>query len=467
MTRVRRRFFGHGLAEAARTTATLLLGAALLCWPALRNGFPIVFADSGTYIGAFDGSFASLLRPHVDRPDWYSGVIALCAAGVSLWGVVVAQSVVAAGLLAALARRVAPARRHLAALAMCAASAAATPMPVLVSTLMPDIWLPLGLLAAALLSAFPATWLQRATWSLVVLVASLVSVSHAVILGATMTAVLLARAWLRAPLRGSLAALAVNLLAVLVLCTGTWLETGRFRPMPGSPLFMFARLASEGAFERVLPAYCRDRAERPVCRHMAEILRPHGVAFYLWTPMAAKIDGWNDAHGDLAALNRLAWRTEFPRLLARSALHSAQLLAMQSTDGMRRFYRGPYGIWSPPYVYIRERYPDALPAYLSALQQSASEESAATTVWLALGWLAAGAGLLYMTVVLVRPRQPRRSVEAATLAVFGVAASLANATVSATLSAVVVRYEARTAAIVLALVLAVGLLRRRITIDDV
>jgi len=45
----------------------LLLSMPLLLWPALYNGFPLVFSDSGTYI-------SQLIERHLgwDRPPFYS-----------------------------------------------------------------------------------------------------------------------------------------------------------------------------------------------------------------------------------------------------------------------------------------------------------------------------------------------------------------------------------------------------------
>ncbi|MBN9562714.1 MAG: hypothetical protein J0H14_18610 [Alphaproteobacteria bacterium] len=53
--------------DRVRRIVPILLGALLLLWPALLNGYPLVFADTGTYLSqAIDHSLGW------DRPVFYS-----------------------------------------------------------------------------------------------------------------------------------------------------------------------------------------------------------------------------------------------------------------------------------------------------------------------------------------------------------------------------------------------------------
>ena len=47
--------------------APVLLAAALLLWPAVWNGYPIVFADTGTYLSQAINRYLGW-----DRPPFYS-----------------------------------------------------------------------------------------------------------------------------------------------------------------------------------------------------------------------------------------------------------------------------------------------------------------------------------------------------------------------------------------------------------
>ena len=68
--------------------------AALLLWPAVWNGYPIVFADTGTYLGQAIHRFAGW-----DRPVFYSWFMLPLHAMVTLWPVIVVQAVLTALIL--------------------------------------------------------------------------------------------------------------------------------------------------------------------------------------------------------------------------------------------------------------------------------------------------------------------------------------------------------------------------------
>jgi hypothetical protein len=54
-------------ADRIRRAAPIVLAALLMLWPALLNGYPLVFADTGTYLSqAIDHSLGW------DRPVFYS-----------------------------------------------------------------------------------------------------------------------------------------------------------------------------------------------------------------------------------------------------------------------------------------------------------------------------------------------------------------------------------------------------------
>jgi hypothetical protein len=109
------------------------LAAALLLWPAIWNGYPIVFADTGTYL-----SQAINLYLGWDRPPFYSLFMLPLHMTVTTWPVVVVQALLAVLVL----RLVCPVGwRWLP--AVVAPLAVGTWLPFLVSQLMPDVFTPL------------------------------------------------------------------------------------------------------------------------------------------------------------------------------------------------------------------------------------------------------------------------------------------------------------------------------------
>ena len=65
----------------------LLLPLPLLLWPALLNGYPIVFSDTGTYL-----SQAIHLYLGWDRPAFYSLFMIALHMTLTTWPVVLAQA---------------------------------------------------------------------------------------------------------------------------------------------------------------------------------------------------------------------------------------------------------------------------------------------------------------------------------------------------------------------------------------
>ncbi|MBL8009530.1 MAG: hypothetical protein JNJ64_02895, partial [Flavobacteriales bacterium] len=89
-----------------RDGLAVLLATVGVLSVALMNGYPLVYADTGTYLAsAFEG-----LVP-VDRPFWYGAFIrGLSLNGASLWPVVVAQALLCAIAVWRIARVLLPAR---------------------------------------------------------------------------------------------------------------------------------------------------------------------------------------------------------------------------------------------------------------------------------------------------------------------------------------------------------------------
>ncbi|HBK04543.1 MAG TPA: hypothetical protein DDZ81_01630 [Acetobacteraceae bacterium] len=137
---------------AADRTAVLIVpaAAALLLWPALWNGYPIVFADTGTYL-----SQAIHLYAGWDRPVFYSLFMLPLHWTVTLWPVVFAQALLTARVLWVVCRTLVPVMPPLAFVAGIGLLAIGTWLPWIVSELMPDIFTPLLVLVVCLLARVP------------------------------------------------------------------------------------------------------------------------------------------------------------------------------------------------------------------------------------------------------------------------------------------------------------------------
>src|ERR1700733_8951933 len=123
-----------------------LLAAPLLLWPAVWNGYPLVFADTGPYLRQAIHHYAGW-----DRPIFYSLFMFPLHATVTVWPVVIVQALIAAYILHLLCRVLLPALPTGVFVAGVAVLSLSTWLPWLVSELMPDLFTPLLVLLLAVL----------------------------------------------------------------------------------------------------------------------------------------------------------------------------------------------------------------------------------------------------------------------------------------------------------------------------
>src|ERR1700733_14294764 len=128
----------------------ILLSAALLLWPALLNGYPIVFDDTGTYLSQAVHHYLGW-----DRPVFYSLFLFPLHMTLTTWPAIAAQALLMAYTLHLVWRVLLPGISLWWLVPFVAALAAATAAPWFASQLMPAVFTPLLVLALALLLLTP------------------------------------------------------------------------------------------------------------------------------------------------------------------------------------------------------------------------------------------------------------------------------------------------------------------------
>lgn len=83
------------------------IGAAALMWPAIVNGYPLVFQDTFFYLNPFSGDGVR----HLGRTLGYSLMAGPVFKFFGVWGVVIAQSLVTSALIVRVAALAATRRR--------------------------------------------------------------------------------------------------------------------------------------------------------------------------------------------------------------------------------------------------------------------------------------------------------------------------------------------------------------------
>ena len=261
----------------------ILGGALLLVWPALLNGYPILFSDTG---GLLDMGLAGDMG--WDKPWVYGPFLALTSAGLTLWGSVAAQGLLLSHLLWLTQSVMAPPRpgRHL---SLCAVLAAATAAPWFAALLMPDTFAPLVVLSLFVLAFGPGRVSRGAlAWAGVVGTVAVAShLAHLVLAaGVVATAGLLRR---RLPWRP---ALPVAAALGFLLCSNL-VGNGVLAVSPYGSVFALARLVGDGPGRAYVDAACPAAGWR-ICAWQGRL--PADSDEFLWHPNGPV---WADGFGPI------------------------------------------------------------------------------------------------------------------------------------------------------------------------
>jgi hypothetical protein len=256
----------------------ILLGAALLAWPAILNGYPLLFSDTGAFL------HQTAPRPSGplviwDKPHVYGPLLHLFHWRLTLWLPMAAQALMVSWLLW-LTQRVlrggASARLHL---LVAAGTAALTTAPFTVVLLMPDVFAPAVLLALLLLG-FARDALSRAeAWGLALLAALGIAahLSHLPMAAAIALLVLLMTRRIAPALR---VASPIAAAVAILLGTNLW-GHGRLALSPHGATFLLARLQADGPAAEVIRRRCPE-AGWYLCAFTEHL--PMDSDQFLWAP---------------------------------------------------------------------------------------------------------------------------------------------------------------------------------------
>ncbi|MHB2166094.1 hypothetical protein [Alsobacter sp. R-9] len=301
--------------------------AVLMAFP-IANGFPFMFADTGTYITAF-----RTFRVPWDRPVFYSIFVAVSSLGLSLWLTVLVQAVMSAVISLLFVNKVLRISSPTAAGIGVALTFAITPAPWIAAQLMPDIFtglMILGILSLLLASRRMDRW-EIAACALVIVMATAFHLGNWVIaLGTTLSVALVNRVAGRSAPLGSYrvvtACIAAGLVAVLASNVAA---RGQISLSPGSNVFLFSKLLDDGpgfdVLNKVCPGDYKVCAERDgLLKYAAQTgSRPSVSDHFLWEGPLERL-GWVPGFREEAnQLVRLAFRDiEWTRQVVRSAGHA-------------------------------------------------------------------------------------------------------------------------------------------------
>ena len=423
---------------AAARAAAVVLAALMLVWPAFWNGYPLVFADTGTYLG-------QTLQVYLgwDRPPFYSAFLFATHWRLTLWGPALAQGLIVAHLLSVTLRALGRPNPWLL-LPVAFVLSALTGLPWVTAQLIPDVftgvlvlalWL-LGFKAAAL-SAGERLWL-------VVLAAASVAFhqSHVpLVFGLALCggALLLAARGLRPALRGVARMAGPGVLAALALVAVNLVGHGRASLSPFGAVFLAARVIYDGPGMDLLRRACPEAGWR-VCGSLDRLGAYHNA--FLWdadSPLWTDLGGPKAWVAEAAAIVSAALRDAPGAVALAFVANSAEQFRMHDTGDGLEAWPGVPG----PEPLIAHAFPHELDRFFAARQQRGFLVLDARDLAPLHRTMAVG-GLLALVVVPLLLRR-RLGLAGAALVVLVLAAGVGNAIITGGLSGPTPRYQARLA----------------------
>ncbi|MBV8615681.1 MAG: hypothetical protein JOY66_18205 [Acetobacteraceae bacterium] len=325
-----------GIFNSGTHASPLLLSAFLLTWPALCNGYPLVFSDTGTYLSQALNHYLGW-----DRPPFYSLFMLPLHMGLTTWPVVAAQGLLTAWVLRVALRALLPGRSAGWIPAFAAGLALASPLPWFAAQLMPDLFTGLLVLALALLVLAPER-LGRVEAVGLTALAAFAMCAHLsnLPLGLALIVCLLPlrrRLGARAALGGAGLArvLGAPVAAALALMGVNLAGHGSVAIAPFGNVFLLARLIEDGPGRDVLIQACPGVGWR-LCAARDRL--PASADAFLWRPESPlnAVGGPKRVSVEADAIIAAAFRAEPGSELAAMLRNAGrQLLRFESGDGLQ------------------------------------------------------------------------------------------------------------------------------------
>ena len=428
----------HARSVERRSTVSSAISILLLAWPAVWNGYPLVFADTGTYVHSSFG-----LRVPFDRPAFYGVFLILTHWGLSLWLVVLAQSAIVVALLRILLRRelpqASPTARELALVGVATLLAIGTALPWFSAQVMPDVFTGAGVLSLYLLARFGDEGRAQAYFLRAAFVTFLlVHLSHVPLgIGLLCAAALLSWATPRVHFGGNLRAAWVCVAVGLVVPPVFHLvRTGDVFYSRASHAFLLGRFVENGFIEKLLAERCPE-VDYALCPYREDLGRD-AVAF-VWDPNSP-LQAIGGMEGSAQEANRmirdslLSHPTE--HVVAAFQNTGRQMFTKDLGDGLAAHTDETWVVQT-----LARRFPWENGLHAGSRQQSGAlwRDTRVFVEFQRLLWLAAALASLGGLALSVGGR----AVPAVELHVWSWLAVLGNAAIVSNLSATVDRYQAR------------------------
>jgi hypothetical protein len=248
-----------------KTILTLFLGTLILLSPALYNGYPLVYSDTGTYI--FSGM--ELTIP-LDRPIGYGLFLRYTSLfGASLWYVIFFQSLIGAYLLYLTIRLSVHQHFNVTYLIILSFLTYFTALGWYAGQLMPDIFSAYLILGVFLLFHIPLRSFHFMLISLIIIIGLMVHFSNSLIL-LLIIALIVATQFRRLNMPKFSKRISLVVIALLIISTASlklinYSLDKDFTINRSGHVFLMGKLLDSGLLEQFLAKKCADNKSFPMC----------------------------------------------------------------------------------------------------------------------------------------------------------------------------------------------------------
>ena len=345
---------------------SVIAGSVLvLLGPALWNGFPFMFYDSGVFIElAVQGGFSP------ERSAFYASFLSAFRPSFSLWPAMVAQVLMTVLIMAAFARALLPnlsaGRFFILIMVLCVG----TGLPWYAAEILPDILAPLLVICLYLLGfhADKLTWAHKVALTAAAVLAATSHASHLGLAAGLAVFVALMQIATRhmalasASPRWRLPVLVFSL-SLLALVTSNFVRTGDVFISRSGPAFVLGRLVQDGIVKRLLDDTCPESGYR-LCAYKDDL--PRDANSYLWGQDSPfwKLGGF-EGTADEAKSIIVESLKRYPLLHLKAASRNTleQLVTFETGDGIEPLFDVPI----PP---MQRQIPEQVEDYRAARQQN-------------------------------------------------------------------------------------------------
>lgn len=347
----------HSLRLLSKYTATYGPCFGLLLLPALVNGFPLVFSDSGTYLRtAIEFSYP------VDRPFYYSFFVRILHWQLTLWPIILVQAVLLIAVFTIFFRHCLGKLPsvHLSILLFLFASL--TSVPVIVCQVMPDIFTPLLIVCLCTLVFFGSTLSTRERYFVCAITLMSVCFHQANFLIGAITLVaswacrlLFARRLV--PATSFITPIVLLVMGFALLVTPNYVLFHQIVVTRGQGVMLLAKLIDDGVAFDYLEAVCPTK-HYSICSQMENIRQYNDTAspeqkienetfeYVIWGPPLQNAGGWKAVASYAGTVSFESIKRK-PGTFATASIRGfgAQLTTFKTGDGVKRYDQAT-SIWT-------------------------------------------------------------------------------------------------------------------------